>query len=194
VQNRIIVIAGRKDGFAEQHSLFILQTNPYQKPHIERFNDTIFENTTSDILQSIFFLQPSFENAEGKLSKRNVVTIKESLSFQRTIRKSRSVTNDDTIVINFIYDSVMSLDALSADRNISDIRSFFRSIGNRTFLLYSGTIKTDISNNVLFDFVLSDMNIEQWQIDRVQEIKQLSDGNWAIIGLSKVPFFVLSCF
>ena len=182
------MIAGKQDGFAERHSLFILETSPYQIPNIETFNDTIFENTTSEILNSIFYLYPNFEDGEGKLSKRNAVSIKEFMPLQRIIRKARSLANDDTRVINFIYDAVMAIDTIIVEKNISDLRSFFPCVGNRTFLLYSGRIRTDTSNNVLFDFVLSDLNIEKWQTERVQEIKQLSSGNWEIIGLSKVCY------
>ncbi|XP_045201010.2 retinal guanylyl cyclase 2-like isoform X2 [Mercenaria mercenaria] len=184
MRDRIIALAGRQENFAEKHSLFILETNPYLKPNIEYFNDTVFANTTSGILHSIFHLYPSFDILDRKVTKRS--TKDPTISLQRITRQTRSVSNDDISVINFIYDAVMAIDTLISDKNVSDLGQLFHLLANRTFQLYSGKIRTDISNNVLFDFVLSDLDIEKWESNQAQEIKQLQDSSWEIIGLREV--------
>lgn len=195
LRERIIVLASRKNNFAEKHSIFLLETNPYITPNIEYFNSTCFSNVSSDILHSIFYLHPSFGTPEGHLSKRSAQTRTESLSKQLVTGKIQSVPNGNESEINFIYDAIMAIDKLISDTNGSELETLFHLLSNRTFLLHSGQIRTDSINNVLYDFVLTELDVEEWEVERVQEIKQRYDTSWEIFGLKMVCvlYVILYC-
>lgn len=160
--------------FAYQHAIFILQTNVYRTLNIELFNTTSW-NTTGDILDAIFYLKPVFELPEGNVSKRSAVG-----------SQTNSIGAFDSISQrHFVMDSVLLIDKLLSDGS-KYLNSLFGYLENRTIPLYTQEIYIDNSKVILYDFELSEIDKENGEINKVQEIKQLSSGNWEILGFSMV--------
>lgn len=106
-------------------------------------------------------------------------------------RNKRSTLSNDAAQLHFIFDAAMVVNKLLADNGGDDLNTFPHALGNKTYELYSGRIKTDATNEVLFDFVLTELDTGRWDTTKVLQITQIDDGNWEIIGLTKVRMILL---
>ena len=150
------------------HAFFTFVMSPYT---LHTADSTALESSAhKHILESIFEIHPDF------IQETNVSRVRRSSPGQQ-------------LEINYIYDSVLLLEqAVSTfpDKADVDLSRLFEGIRNRTLHIHSGTVNTDISNEILYDFVLYDFDATAMKYVKVQEVIQSQDGTWKLLGIEDV--------
>lgn len=151
------------------HAFFTFVMSPYTL-HTE--DSTVLQSSDhKHILESIFEIHPDFIQESYELHERH------------------SPTNASDLEEHFILDSLLILDyALNSHQHKSsiDYSHLFDNLRNKTIHMYSGEIIVDISNEIMYDFVLYDFDIDSWKYVKIQEVIQSKDGIWRLLGIDDV--------
>ena len=120
------------------------------------------------ILESIFEIHPDFIESTNET-------------------RLRRHTYDIQLEYNYIFDSVLLLDhafRTFPSHTDVDLDRLFEGIRNSTLDLHSGKVVTDVSNEILYDFVLYDFDAVTMKYVKVQEVIQAQDGSWKLLGIA----------
>ena len=150
------------------HAFFTFVMSPYV--HHTEDSSALRSTEHERILESIFEIHPDF--------------IQENEDHVKLCGEDKACLLEE----RFLLDSLTLLDyVFSIDKNDTN-QPLFECLRNKTLDIFSGEIMVDRNNEIMYDFIVYDFDVENMQYVKIQEVVQSNEGLWKLLGIAEVQW------
>ena len=150
------------------HAFFTFVMSPYV--HHTEDSNVLRSSKHERILESIFEIHPDFiqenNDHEKMCGDGNICLLEE----------------------RFLLDALTLLDLVFSLTENNSVQPLFECLRNRTLDIFSGEIIVDKNNEIMYDFVVYDFDVENMKYVKIQEVIQSNEGLWKLLGIAEVQW------